>query len=368
VDIDLTPDQTVLVEASRRFMDDVYPLSRVRDRPYDDAEFAATYRRQAGELGWFSMLVPEESGGGSVSGNGVMDAALVAYQRGALLQPGSFVGSNVTACAVAAAGSDDQQRDVLPALLSGEESASWVASGPTQGVRAEANGDGYVLHGAGEYVEGPDGPTWLLISATAADGMVQLLVRSDTPGITLAPVDGLDITRRFSEIRCDGAAIDASSLLGDAAGTPALVDRQLALACLLTAAETVGAMNHVFELTVQYAKDRIAFGRPIGSFQGVKHQLADCSLMLEMSKAVVTGAARAVGAWDGYGSEAASIAKAFVGDCGVDLAQTCFQVFGGIGFTWEHDQHLYLRRITTNSTLYGGPAWHRERLCQLSGL
>jgi alkylation response protein AidB-like acyl-CoA dehydrogenase len=82
----------------------------------------------------------------------------------------------------------------------------------------------------------------------------------------------------------------------------------------------------------------------------------------------VTGAARAVGTWDGYGPQAASIAKAFVGDSGVDLAQTCFQVFGGIGFTWEHDQHLYLRRITANSTLYGGPSWHRERLCQLSGL
>ncbi len=368
MDIDLTHDQTVLVETSRRFMDDVCPPSRVRDRARDDAGYTAAYRRQAGDLGWFAMLVPEESGGGNVSGNGMLDAALIAYQRGAMLQPGSFVGTNVAAYAVAAEGTVDQQGEVLPRLLAGEESASWSASGPTTGVRAERNGGGFVLHGAGEYVEGPDGPTWLLITATSADGPVQFLVGPDTPGIALVPVDGLDISRRFSEVRCDGAEVPASSVLGDPARTQAMVDRQLAMACVLTAAETVGAMNQLFDMTVQYAKDRIAFGRPIGSFQAVKHQLADSSLLLEMSKAVVTGAAHAVGTWDGYGAQAASIAKAFVGDSGVDLAQTCFQVFGGIGFTWEHDQHLYLRRITANSTLYGGPSWHRERLCQLSGL
>jgi alkylation response protein AidB-like acyl-CoA dehydrogenase len=147
-----------------------------------------------------------------------------------------------------------------------------------------------------------------------------------------------------------------------------LVERQLAVACVLTAAESVGAMDYDFDMTLQYAKDRIAFGRPIGSFQAIKHLLADTSLMLEMSKAIVLAAANSVGTDDGYGLEAASMAKAFVGDCGIDLVQNCFQVFGGIGFTWEHDQHLYLRRVTTDSVLFGGPAWHRERLCQLSGL
>ena len=127
-------------------------------------------------------------------------------------------------------------------------------------------------------------------------------------------------------------------------------------------------MDHDFEMTLQYAKDRIAFGRPIGSFQAVKHQLADTSLALEMSKAIALAAARTVGADDDYGPEAASMAKAFVGEAGVDLVQTCFQVFGGIGYTWEHDQHLYLRRITTDAGLFGDAGWHREHLCQLAGL
>jgi alkylation response protein AidB-like acyl-CoA dehydrogenase len=127
-------------------------------------------------------------------------------------------------------------------------------------------------------------------------------------------------------------------------------------------------MAHDFEMTVQYAQDRIAFGRPIGSFQAVKHQLSDTSLALEMSKAVALAAARTVGTGDDYGPEAASMAKAFVGDAGVELVQACFQVFGGIGYTWEHDQHLFLRRITTDAGLFGDPAWHRENLCQLAGI
>jgi alkylation response protein AidB-like acyl-CoA dehydrogenase len=181
-------------------------------------------------------------------------------------------------------------------------------------------------------------------------------------------LDSLDISRQFSEVRFEGAQLPSSALVGIAGKASDLVARQLAIAALLTAAESVGAMDHDFEMTLRYAKDRIAFGRPIGSFQAIKHLLADMSLQLEMSKAIALSAAKSLGADDGYGLEAASMAKAFVGDAGVDLAQNCFQIFGGIGFTWEHDQHLYLRRITTDAALYGDPVWHRERLCQLSGL
>jgi alkylation response protein AidB-like acyl-CoA dehydrogenase len=202
------------------------------------------------------------------------------------------------------------------------------------------------------------------------------------------PLESLDLSRRFVEVRLLDARAGAplSSPLGDrAAGAPAdrpagqLADRptaapadrlahQLALAAVLTAAETVGAMAFELEMTVQYAKDRIAFGRPIGSFQAIKHLLADTSLDLEMSKALVLAAARSLGEGDPYGRQLASMAKAFVGDCGVVLAQSCFQVFGGIGYTWEHDQHLFLRRITTDAAFHGDPTWHREHLCQLAGV
>ena len=152
---------------------------------------------------------------------------------------------------------------------------------------------------------------------------------------------------------------------GESAG---LVSRQLQVASVLTVAESTGAMERDLAVAVQYAHERIAFGRPIGSFQAVKHLLADASLWLEMSKALAGAAAQAVGQASADAAEVASMAKAFVGDAGIDLAQSCFQVFGGIGFTWDHDHHLYLRRLTTDAFLYGDPTWHRERLCRLAGV
>lgn len=371
MDTGVTDEQRALLDVSTRFMDDVCPLRVVRDGSWKDDGFAASYRRQAAELGWYSMLVPESLGGGSISGNGALDAALIAYERGARLQPGAFVGTNVVAHTLARAGTDEMQGTLLPALLSGEVSASWAGAGPGtgNGIAAHRTGDGgFELSGVANAVQDVDATSWLLVSCTTDDGPAQLVVAADAPGVSVSELDSLDITRRFAEVRFDGAPVPAAALVGEPGDDDGLRVAQLAIACTLIAAESVGAMDHDFEMTLQYAKDRIAFGRPIGSFQAVKHQLADTSLALEMSKALALAAARTVGAEDGYGPEAASMAKAFVGEAGIDLAQTCFQVFGGIGYTWEHDQHLYLRRITTDAGLFGDPAWHRERLCQLAGL
>jgi alkylation response protein AidB-like acyl-CoA dehydrogenase len=374
VDSDATDDQKVLLDASVRFIQQACPLTRVRERAYSDIAFAADYRRRAGELGWFSMLVPEDLGGGNVSGNGVLDAALIAYKRGDMLQPGPFVGTNVVACAISAAGNQEQREKVLPALISGEASASWAIAPPAGsaamegGVTAKFKGGAYELSGSKTFVQDVDESCWLLVTAATDDGVAQFLVPPGAAAVTVVALDSLDLSRRFSEVRFERAQLPASALVGTAGKASGLVARQSAIAAVLTAAESVGAMDHDFEMTLKYAKDRIAFGRPIGSFQAIKHLLADMSLSLEMSKAIVLAAAKSLGSDDGYGLEAASIAKAFVGDAGVDLAQNCFQIFGGIGFTFEHDQHLYLRRLTTDAALFGNPAWHRERLCQLSNL
>jgi alkylation response protein AidB-like acyl-CoA dehydrogenase len=373
LDTDVTDDQRALLDVSARFMEDTCPLALVRDAERRDEAFTASYRRQAAELGWYSMLVPDALGGGCISGNGVLDAALIAYGRGGLLQPGAFVGTNVAAYAVAAAGSEELRGTVLPALVNGEVSASWAlaATGGGSldgGVDAQPTADGgLTLNGTKTAVQDVEPSSWLLVTCGSSDGPVQALVRADATGVTVTQLESLDLSRRFAEVRFDAAAVAASAVIGGPGGSE-LLDRQLAVAATLTAAESVGAMDREFELTVQYAKDRIAFGRPIGSFQAVKHVLADTSLQVEMSKAVVLAAARSLGAEDGYGPQAASIAKALVGEAAVELAQNCFQVFGGIGYTWEHDQHLYLRRLTTDAGLYGDAAWHREHLCQLAGL
>jgi alkylation response protein AidB-like acyl-CoA dehydrogenase len=375
VDTDVTEDQRALLDVSLRFMEQACPLAVVRDAERRDQAFTDSYRRQAAELGWYSMLVPEALGGGCISGNGVLDAALIAYTRGGLLQPGPFVGTNVVADAVARAGSNDLRAQVLPALVNGEAPASWaVASigdggGLDGGVTAQPTDDGgLVLSGSKTAVQDVEATSWLLVTCRCPDGAAQVLVAADAAGVTVEPLDSLDLSRRFAEVRFDGTVAPASALVGRPGAIDELLDRQLAIAATLTAAESVGAMDHDFEMTVQYAKDRIAFGRPIGSFQAVKHLLADTSLAVEMSKAVVVAAARTLGSEDSYGPQAASIAKALVGEAAIELAQNCFQVFGGIGYTWEHDQHLYLRRMTTDAGLYGDAAWHREHLCQLAGI
>lgn len=371
METDATDDQRELLAVSSRFMEDTCPLRAVRDGAWRDAAFAEAYRKQAAELGWFSMLVPEELGGGSVSGDGVLDAALIAYRRGALLQPGSFVGTNVVADAIARAGSAALQASVLPALIAGEVSASWAVDGLGKrldaGVEARAHDGGLLLSGVKRAVQDVEASSWLLVTASTPDGAVQALVAADAPGVTVTQMESLDLSRRFAEVRFDGAKVDADAIVGAAGQCDAQLSRQLAIATTLIVAEMVGAMERDFETTLQYSKDRVAFGRPIGSFQGIKHQLADTSLALEMSKAMALAAARTVGE-DEYGASAASMAKAFVSESGIDLVQTCFQVYGGIGYTWEHDQHLYLRRITTDAELFGDANWHREHVCQLAGI
>jgi len=374
MDTDATEDQRALLDVSIRFMEDACPLEVLRDTDHRDADFADGYRKQGAELGWFSMLVPEEHGGGSVTDNGLLDAALLAYVRGARLQPGPFVGTNVVAHALVSAGSDEACAEVLPALVAGEASATWAVASARErtldgGVAAELLSDGGLeLTGTKTAVPCVEGSSWLLVTARSADGPAQALVPADAPGVTVTGLDSLDLTRSFSDVGFDSVVVPASHVVGSPGAIDGRLDEQLAVAATLTAAESVGAMHHELEMTVEYAKDRIAFGRPIGSFQAIKHVLADTSLAVETSKALVLAAATSLGSGDDHGIQAASMAKAYVGDAGIELAQNCFQVFGGIGYTWEHDQHFYLRRLTTDAGLYGDAAWHREHLCQLAGI
>ena len=176
------------------------------------------------------------------------------------------------------------------------------------------------------------------------------------------------MTQRYASISFDDVFVTEASAVGEVGGSENDVERQLQLACVLSTAETIGAMDALFDLTRRYAIDRMAFGRPIGSFQAVKHQMADMSLSLEASKAIAATAVRAVQDDQADAPEIVSMAKSWVADAGVDLAQGCAQVFAGIGFTWEHDLHLYLRRITMSGLLFGQSDWHRERICRIQGL
>jgi alkylation response protein AidB-like acyl-CoA dehydrogenase len=316
-------------------MESEHPLATVRacadGATYDEE----AYRRTAADLGWFGILADETHGGGSMSGNGLLDAALIAAERGARLQPGPFVGHNVVVHALTVSGA---RRGLLDQLVSGGAWATWVGES-----RVVADGASC---------------RWVLVHA----GSTSVLVRSDAPGVNMRPLEGLDVTRHWCAIVVDDAALAA----GDVVDVP---EAHLSVvAAVLSAAESVGAMQADFDVALQYAKDRIAFGRPIGSFQAIKHLLADTSLWLEMVKGLVAAAATALGSGAPDGAELAHAAKAFVAERGVELAQNCFQVFGGIGYTWEHDQHFWFRRLAADAECFGSAAAHRTRLLDAVGV
>jgi alkylation response protein AidB-like acyl-CoA dehydrogenase len=373
VDLELSDDQELFRETTERFIDARCPIPRVRELADTPVAHDPALLGEAGELGWFALFVPEEHGGGTVSGSSVRDAVIVAEERGRFVQPGPFVATNVVAFALARNGSDEQQSTYLPGLASGEQTASWAFTArdgvPEVGaVRAIRTGDGYTLEGEASLV--PEGPSAgaFLVSAGDEAGVTQFVIDAGTPGVTITPLQALDLTRRFADVRFDSVSVPADAVLGAPGGAQASVGAQLDVAVALTLAESIGAMRQLAEITVDYAKARIAFGRPIGSFQALKHILADISFWAEVSTAASSAAADAVADARPTASEIVSIAKAYAGDAGTQLAQQCLQVHGGIGFTWEHDLHFYLRRLATDRVLYGDPEWHRERICRIHGL
>jgi alkylation response protein AidB-like acyl-CoA dehydrogenase len=371
IEVEITADERLLRDTAAKFVEAEYPLQTVRQLVGTTSGIPDGYLRQIGDLGWLGLLVPDDGEGG-IGESGITYAAIIAEERGRGVQPGPFVATNVVIAAIGRSGSAQQRAEILPALVSGEQSASWAVTdlsgvfAPSTSVRCRAVGGGYVLFGEAIVQDG-DSVDWLLVTAGSDAGLSQFLVPRNA-ATEVAPRESHDVTLRFSTVTFEDVEVDASCLVGPVGGGADDVEQQLQLAALLVAAETVGAMSALFEMARQYALDRFAFGRPIGSFQSLKHQLADMSLSLEAARAVTANAVEALEAGSPDAGEVTSIAKAWTGDVGIDLAQGCLQVFGGIGYTWEHDCHLYLRRITMNGLLYGAPDWHRERICQIHGL
>jgi alkylation response protein AidB-like acyl-CoA dehydrogenase len=374
VELELQDDQELFVETTRRFLEAESPLTHVRDLYEDPVGFDREYWRRGAELGWAAMLVPEELGGGSVSGAGLLDLVLVAEEMGRLVSPGPLLPVNVVADTLARSGRPDQQ-EALGALVSGERIATWAFAEPSgrwdaSGVELAATerDGGWVLVGTKSYVQDAAAADEWLVTARTGDGLTQFVVAAGTPGVTVRPLQSLDMTRRFGELEFDAATVDASAVVGRVGDAADDVERQLQVALTVQNAETVGAVNRVYEFTLEYAKDRMAFGRPIGSYQALKHRFADMKVWLEACNATATASARAVHAGADDAPKLVSTAKAYIGDRAPAIVQDCVQLHGGIGVTWEHDLHLYLRRVAQNAALYGSARDHRLRVATLLGV
>ena len=338
----------------------------------DPAGFAPGYWRQGAELGWTSLLVSEEDGGGSISGGGVLDLALVAHQFGRYAAPGPLLATNVVAAAISRRGTREQKAEVLPGLLSGETVATWCWAEPRPDDRlgqvtltASITDDGYALNGRKGPVEAGARADHLLVVADTDDGLVQVLVPAATAGITLVGAEGLDLTRRFAEVHFEDVRVPRASLVGDASSAAGDVERQLQLANVMQLHEMVGAMDKAFEITMEWMFNRYSFGRPLASYQELKHRCADMKAWIEVGHGVADAATRHVQDESDRAGEYTSAGKSYLGTYGVDVLQDCVQMHGGIGVTFDHDLHLYLRRVVVDSLLFGTVSDHRQRLTTL---
>jgi alkylation response protein AidB-like acyl-CoA dehydrogenase len=377
VDFELSEEQQLLRETTAKFLDDTCPLAVVRRLAEEEpAGFDRAWWRQGAELGWTSMLVPEELGGGCMSGGPLADLSLVAEEMGRRVSPGPLIPTNVVAAAIARSGSPVHHKQ-LAGLLSGETIATWwpgsalsgfdARSGRETELRAVRVRDGYVLEGTSGPVEAGAEADQLLVVARSDEGPVQLLVPSGTPGLSAAPAGSIDLVRRFAVLTFDRVELAPDAALGEGATTEADLERQLQDVVVLQCAEMAGAADQVFGFTVDYGRERYSFGRPLVSYQALKHRFADMKTWVEASHATTSAAARAVDAGSEHAGELISVAKAYVGDRAPAILQDCVQLHGGIGVTWEHDLHLYLRRVIQDRSLFGTPSDHRERIAAIVG-
>ena len=362
----LSADQDFFRETTARFLAAHAPVDALRRLRDDAAGFDRDIWRRGAELGWTSLLVTEEHGGGSISGEGAVDLSVIAYELGFAAAPGPLATTNV----VAAALSDSAAHlDVLHDLITGASIATWCLSEPSPAggfddVRLEIRADGpeLVLDGVKRPVESAAEASHLLVVGRSGGGLTQVLVPRDSPGLTIEPMHSVDLTRRFAVARFDDVRVPASALVGDLGGAASQVERQLQLGLLCLNAEMVGAMQRAFAMTVEWAFDRYSFGRPLASYQELKHRFADMKVWLEAGHAISDAAAAAVQTGAAEAGELASAAKAYIGHYGVELLHDCVQIHGGIGVTFEHDLHLFLRRGILDQSLLGTPAEHRQRL------
>ena len=362
MDFAFTPDQTLLKNSARAFLDEHCKPASVR-LLWDDprGESAAMWKEMA-QLGWLGLSLPEEHGG---SGLGMVETALVLEELGRAAYPGPFWPTMLLASAVAGHGTSEQKKRWLPAIASGDARGALALldtdldwNPAAVATRAETTSTGWALSGLKRYVAWGHVADVLLIPAQAPDGLALFLVEPGASGMSWTPMMNMDPGTRLADLKLDRVPVRAEDRLG-APGASALL-ALLRRGAAGAAAEMLGASRRCLDMAVNYAKIREAFGQPIGSFQAIRHKCADMLLETENSHAAVYYAAWALDAGAEDGPTAASIAKSYVGDASRKVCGEAIQVHGGIGFTWEYDLHMYFKRAKALEAQYGDAEFHRE--------
>ncbi len=379
MDFGFNEEQELLRATARKFLENECTSEFVRKRMAEDAGVTEEFWTKLAEQGWLGLIYDEEYGG---SGLGIVDLTVLMEEMGRAVMPGPFFSTVLLGgLTIKEAGSAAQKKEWLSKIAAGkakatlawtEPNARWDAAGVT--TTAKESGKGFVLNGVKLFVPDAHLADVLVVVArtregkSPEDGIGLFLVPKDARGLQIKLLPTMDQTRKICEVRLDDVSVGADALLGDRHGGWAPLARVLERATVALCAEMCGGAQRVLDMTTDYAKIRIAFGKPIGSFQGVKHKAADMLVDVENAKSLTYYAAWAVDENVPEAALAASMAKAYTSDAYRKVSGAGIQIHGGIGFTWEHDLHLYFKRAKSSEFTFGDATYHREKVAQLINL
>jgi alkylation response protein AidB-like acyl-CoA dehydrogenase len=379
----LSEEQEQLRQQAREILGRECPAARVRGLLEGETAFDPDLARVFAEAGWLGVLVPEEFGG---AGLGLLDAAVLLEEMGRAVVPGPFLASSVAATlALRQAGSRAQQKTWLPRIANGSSLATLaLVEGPEPrfdgaGVRARAQlrADGFRLDGTKLFVDAANAADLVLAAfrfgstprkakappAGGFEGVGLFAVERSAPGLAIERLVSVDETRRPCEVRFSNVRVSREALLPRSS---AALSRVLDGAAIAVAAECLGGAERALELAVEYVRTREQFGRPVGSFQAVQHLAAEAVAAIEPARSLLWHAAWSFDARPKEAPLAAAMAKVACGEVFRAVSRTAIEMFGGIGFTFENDMHLYFKRALANATAYGDASFHRERVAQLA--
>lgn len=362
-----TPEQRELRTAVRKFCAENIDEAAVRRLMESDKRFdPAVWRRLGSELGVLGMSVPEADGG---VGGSLVDQAVAVEEFGAALACGPLFGTvYLTIPALVACPASPVRDELLAALVEGDRTAAFAvgdtagAFNPDVTVTAAGTGDDVTLTGTVDQVVDGDTADVILLAANGSDGLGLYAVDAAAPGVLRTELVTLDLTRPQATVTLDGAR---ARLLAGPEEAERVITHALQVGSALLAIEQVGAAQHLLDLSVEYAKSRLQFGRQIGSFQAIKHRLADMLVDLEHARSTAYHAVWALTDGSDDPALAVSIAQATCSAAFSRIAADTIQVHGGIGFTWEHQAHLYFKRAATDAALLGSAEQHRSRVADL---
>jgi len=364
-------EQDQLRDFVRSFLEDKSDEAAVREQMDTEQGFdEAVWNQMAEQMGLQALAIPEEYGG---QGFGFIEQIVVLEEMGRALLCAPYFSSCVLAAnTLLHSGDEDAKSAHLPGIASGEtratlafteENGKWDESGIT--AQATASGDGYSISGTKMYVLDGHTANLMIVAARTDAGVSLFAVDPSGAGVTTTALPTLDQTRKQAKVVLDGAN---GSLIGTDGGGWDVLSTVLDLAAVALAAEQVGGAQMCLDMSVEYAKVRVQFGRPIGSFQAIKHKCADMLLEVESAKSAAYYAGWCANEMNDELPSVASLAKSYCSEAYFHAAAENIQIHGGIGFTWEHPAHLYFKRAKSSELLFGDPTYHRELLAQRIGI